>query len=114
VLSFTASGETGTKGYVTVNIPKTLISDISTLKVYLDNKAVTFSNTQDSDAWIITINYSHSTHKIVMDLTGTQNQNNQPIPWIIVGAGVAFAIIAVLVVTLVLKKRQPKAKIDKF
>ena len=35
-LSFIASGPSGTKGYVNIYIPKTLISDISTLKTYID------------------------------------------------------------------------------
>jgi hypothetical protein len=112
-LSFVASGETGTHGYVTVNIPKTLISDISTLRVYLDNNEVTFTSAQDSDAWIITINYSHSTHNIVMDLSNTQNQSNQQsIPWTIIGAGVATAIIVIVATVSLLKKKQPKAKFD--
>ncbi len=112
-LSFVASGETGTKGYVTVNIPKTLISDISTLRVYLDNNEVTFTSAQDSDAWVITISYSHSTHKIVMDLSNTQNQSNQQsIPWTIICGGVATAIIAAVAIVTLLKKKQPKAKPD--
>ena len=113
-LSFTATGESGTKGYVTVNIPKTLISDLSSLKVYLDNHEVSFTSTQDSDAWIISLTYSHSTHKIVMDLASIQNQDNQQTLWTIIGRGVAAAIIAATIIVVLSKKRPPKAKSNSF
>ncbi len=113
-LSFVTSGETGTKGYTTISIPKTLISDISDLKVYLDNNKVTFTSSLDQDTWFITISYTHSIHNIVMSLSGTQNQPNQQTPWTIIGAGVAIAIIAAIVIVVSLKKRHPTAKIDKI
>jgi hypothetical protein len=111
-LSFKATGETGTTGYVSVNIPKTLIKDIANLKIYLDGSQIAFSNSQGSDIWTITITYSHSTHTIVMNLAGdTQNQTNpQTIPWIIIAAViiVGAVIITVAITTVALKKKQNK------
>ncbi len=109
-LSFVASGETGTKGYVNVNVPKTLISDISRLKVYLDGSEVTFSSSEDTDAWIITITYTHSTHSIVMALSGDQTQN-QPQPtnqWIVIGASIITIVIVAVTIVAVLNKKWVK------
>ena len=110
-LSFNATGPSGTKGYFSINIPKTLINDISGLKVYLDGSEVTFSSEQQTDLWIITFSYSHSTHTIVMDLSNTSNPNNTPaqLP-IYVIAIVAIAIIAVAAVAVLKKKHKNNDK----
>jgi len=108
-LSFTATGETGTTGFVSVNIPKTLIKDISGLTVYLDGKELTFNSSQESDTWTITITYTHSTHTIIMNLNGnTQHQNNQQTLWIIIATSIIISstLIAATIITK-LKKKQP-------
>jgi hypothetical protein len=106
-LSFVASGDTNTKGYVSVNIPKTLISDISNLKVYLDGSEVTFNCAQETDSWTITITYSHSIHRIVMALSSNPNQNQQSTnQWIFIGASIiALAIVSATIVAVLNKKR---------
>ncbi|MCL1977468.1 MAG: hypothetical protein FWG55_05130 [Candidatus Bathyarchaeota archaeon] len=106
-LSFKASGETGTTGYVSVNMPKTLINNISNLKVYLDGNELTFSSSQESDTWTITITYTHSTHTIVMNLAkDSQNQNNPQLPTeiIIVASIIGAILIAAAIVTTRKKK----------
>ncbi|MDR2203277.1 MAG: hypothetical protein LBE76_03050 [Nitrososphaerota archaeon] len=106
-LGFTASGTTGTTGYVSVNIPQTLIKDISNLKVYLDGNEITFSSSQESDAWIITITYTHSTHTIIMNLTSdAQNQNtDSSIVWIVVAFVLISSVITVVAI-VAMKKNQ--------
>jgi hypothetical protein len=115
-LSFKASGETGTTGYVSVNVPKTLINDISNLKVYIDGNQLAFSNSQESDTWTITITYSHSTHTIVMNLSGsTQNQNNsQFASWTIIAAGVVVGLVLVTVAisAVVFRKKRHNQILD--
>ncbi len=109
-LSFRANGDTGTTGYVNVNVPKTLINDISNLKIYLDGKQIAFSSSQGSDTWTITITYSHSTHTIVMNLSGgAQNPNNPQITsWTIIVAGIiaGTVLITVAIATVALKKKR--------
>jgi hypothetical protein len=105
-LSFTASGETGSTGFVSVNVPKTLIKDISNLKVYLDGNEITFNNSQEADAWIITIKYNHSTHTIIMNLNGNaQSQNNSQVTWIII-ATIIVSLILITVATVITKKKK--------
>ncbi len=67
-LSFTVSGPSGTTGYVNAYIAKSLITDISTLKVYLDGNQITYTTTPTPDSWAIYFTYSHSTHTITMTL----------------------------------------------
>jgi hypothetical protein len=43
-LRFIASGISGTKGFVNIYIPKTILSDISTLKAYIDGTATDFTS----------------------------------------------------------------------
>jgi len=67
-LSFTVTGATGTFGYVEACIPKTLLSDASSLQVTLDGTITPFTVLSEGDTWLITIMYHHSTHAVVMDL----------------------------------------------
>ncbi len=68
-LSFDAAGPNGTKGYVKITIAKSLVSDIANMKVYIDSIQTTnFSATSTDDSWLLTFNYSHSTHQVLVDL----------------------------------------------
>ncbi|MGD6851551.1 MAG: hypothetical protein ACQCN6_05765 [Candidatus Bathyarchaeia archaeon] len=67
-LSFMAEGPSHTAGYVNIQIPKSLLSDVSTLKAYIDNVEVSFDSQSLADSWLITFSYSHSQHHITMEL----------------------------------------------
>jgi hypothetical protein len=81
-LSFTVSGDSGTTGFVQVCIPKTLMADVSKLQVTLDGLAVQYSTISNPDTWMITIQYHHSTHSVIMTLgaTPTNSPTNSPTP----------------------------------
>jgi hypothetical protein len=67
-LTFTASGPSGTTGHVSVYIPKSLIGDIADLRVYVDGIRTTYSSESLEDSWVLSFDYSHSVHKIVVEL----------------------------------------------
>jgi uncharacterized repeat protein (TIGR02543 family) len=73
-LRFSVSGETGTIGYVQVCVPKTLLPIPGDLKVYLDGQDVTYQVFSKGDAWIITTEYHHSSHTVVMALSESSVQ----------------------------------------
>ncbi len=83
-LSFSVSGETGTTGYVQACIPKTLLADTSKLQVSLDGQEIPYHTFTQGETWIITIEYTHSTHSVVMALgssatpTPTQTPTSNP------------------------------------
>lgn len=68
-LAFTVSGPSGTVGYTNVTITKTLIENISELKIYLDGNQIGYITASTEYTWLIHINYQHSTHKVVMILS---------------------------------------------
>ena len=70
-LSFSVSGNTGTTGYVNVNIPKSLINDISTLKVFLDDTQIDYLAESQGDSWQLHFSYDHSTHLIDIQLSSS-------------------------------------------
>jgi hypothetical protein len=78
-LSFTVSGDSGTTGFVQVCIPKSLMADISKLQVALDGSTVQYSAMSNTDDWLITIQYHHSTHSVIMTL-GSAPTNSPTIP----------------------------------
>jgi hypothetical protein len=101
-LSFIVAGPSGTKGYVDLYIPKTLISDISNLKTYIDGNQIAFNSESQPDAWHISFTYSHSTHTVTMAIGSNVSQVSNPNPtqqWLLyVVAGVAVVAIAGLIV----------------
>jgi len=100
-LSFTASGPSSTTGYVTMYIPKSIVSDISDLKVYVDDNQVSYTHKSQMDSWVLSFNYPHSSHNVVIALSNADSETSEPPNFFI-----TIAIIMVIVVALiVLKKR---------
>jgi len=112
-LSFSVSGPQGSQGYVDLYIPKTLISDISTLKVYLDGNPLAYTDESQGDSWLISFTYHHSSHQVVMNLA-----TNPSTPIIqshveeSVIAGVAILIVAIATVALMLRKRKTSKRLS--
>ncbi len=99
-LNFNATGPSGTTGYVKVTIAKTLLSDAADLRVNLDGKKLTYTLSETEDAWIVTFNYTHSTHQISLFMPHTVASLPQSNPavveinyWLL--AGIVFAIVIV-------------------
>ena len=67
-MSFSVSGDEGTTGYVDVYIPKSLISDIEGLKVYLDSSQIEYAAESQSDCWLLYFTYHHSMHSVVVSM----------------------------------------------
>jgi len=105
-LSFTVSGENNTTGYSRVTIAKSLIADITRLKVHLNDVEYGYTTTETADSWILTLTYTHSTHYVTIDLASAMTTEGPfEIPWIyVIIATVAF----VLILGLVLAKRKRK------
>ena len=103
-LSFNINGETGTKGYTDVYVAKTLIDDITKLKVYLDQNELDYSSQLIDDSWKIHLNYNHSTHSILLSLSSDNNPNLIDDNLIIITA-VAGIIVVLAIVGIILKKK---------
>ncbi len=111
-LTFMASGPSGTQGYVDLYIPKTLLSDISQLKAYVDGNEVSYTSESQADSWLISFTYHHSQHTITMAIGSPPKPITDTSPqWIIY---VAIAVIAavVAVTALVLKQRSRKTDLN--
>ena len=113
-LRFIASGTSGTKGYVNIYIPKMILSDISTLKAYIDGNQTNFTSESQADSWLISFTYSHSTHTITMamgDVLQVSNTNTDSLPqWLLYTIPIALiAVIAIVAVVFKSKaKKSPK------
>ena len=104
-LSFSVSGTSGTTGYVDIYIPKTLISDVSNLKVFLDENQLTYSPESKGDSWRLYFTYHHSTHQVTINLGSESSasfNSNQLVEMIIIG--IAISAVAIVVAILFLRK----------
>jgi hypothetical protein len=113
VLSFTVTGATDTAGYVDLYVPKSLIANATDLQVNVDGKPLTFTSVEQSDCWLISFTYHHSTHGVTVNmgtLASTQTQNSgDGNPWILVGAVLTAVVVAAVVVIVGLRRRRPRS-----
>ncbi len=77
-LGFTARGASGTLGYVKIAIAKHLIDNINNVTIYLDGNQIQYSVDSTSDSWLLTFNYTHSSHTITVNVP--TNSVLQPSP----------------------------------
>lgn len=96
-LSFSVVGADGTSGYVSVSIPKSLIVDISGIRVYLDGDELPYTVESQQDSWYISFSYHHSSHQVEIRMDSKQNTQFQITPELLALLGI---IITVLIVGL--------------
>lgn len=98
-LSFTATGPSGTRGYTKVTIAKSLVANATNIRVYLDDNQTQYSIASTDDSWLLTFDYTHSTHKVAVDL----NVNAVPeFPSIM---PLSFFMMLIMLAAVILKRR---------
>lgn len=70
-LSFTATGAGGTKGYAKVTAAKSLVPDLTLLRVHVDGVENDYNATDADDSWVLLFVYDHSAHLIEIQLDST-------------------------------------------
>ena len=100
-LSFSVSGESSTTGQTEVMIAKTLVPNIADLRVYLDQTNLNYNVAEESDAWILTFSYSHSTHNVRVAFSDP-NGGGKPTATSGVAGATGFSFESVLVIAALL------------
>jgi uncharacterized repeat protein (TIGR02543 family) len=116
-LSFTVSGPSGTYGYLQACIPKTLIPVVANLRVTLDDVDASYHTLSQGDVWIVTSEYSHSSHSVVMSLndqnyiaptTSEQIIDPQGFLFVAILTAVVAALIIVAIASAIIVFKQRK------
>jgi hypothetical protein len=107
-LSFSVSGENGTGGYVDAYIPKSLVTNASSLRIYLDGEEIEYSIASQDDSWLLHFTYHHSTHKVALTFNSVVTQNNEPLieNWMLIACIAVIAVIAIIVVATPVSRRK--------
>jgi hypothetical protein len=96
-LDFSATGPSGTTGFVKVTLAKNLVANDADIEVYLDGNKLNHSATLMGDSWLVEFSYSHSTHKISVQLPSNEASGSSPQDgwlWTIIATGIICASIA--------------------
>ncbi len=98
MLTFTASGPDGTIGYVNITLKKEPSFDPQNIIVLMDNQSIPYSiSSPDNNTWLLEINYSHSTHNVLVSLNGNSVIPEFPsvtiVPLIVFLATLAFILL---------------------
>ncbi len=94
-------------------IPKTLVSDISSLKPYFDGNPIVFSSESQGDSWLISFSYFHSTHNVAINLgsalplaTTTPPLTGESSVITYITIGIVVIVVAVVTAAVVLRRRK--------
>jgi hypothetical protein len=101
--SFTVTGTTGTTGYVSATISKTIIPNYNSIQVLLDGSQIASSIASNADSWVITFSYHHSSHQVTIGQAQAANNPRAPADesFLFIGVGaVAVLLVAVLIVLI--------------
>jgi hypothetical protein len=108
-LSFSTNGTSGTTGYVDIYVPKSLVADASSLKVFLDGAPLIYTATAQDDAWLVSFTYHQSSHEVTINLDSSSG--------LVAGNGVsqfdligAFAVIIALAAAVLLVWQKKRIK----
>ena len=101
---FAVSGPSGSNGYVKLFIARELVSDASALNVFLDGKQIEHTMNSEGNNWLITFNYSHSEHHVLVNLS-PNSLGNLAFP-IASSLIIALALAAPLCFVLLLRSRK--------
>ncbi len=105
-LSFTVNGTSGTTGYVKVTIAKSLVSSVENAKVYLDGRQLNVAITEDTDSWLLTFTYTHSTHKVIINLAANASETTLLDElWTWIAAAVVIGVLLTVGVAFMLRRR---------
>jgi hypothetical protein len=107
-LSFTVTGASGTTGYIDMYVPKSLVSDVSSLKVYLDGSQLTYTSESQGDSWRIVFGYHHSTHQVAVTLGSLLPSlpNQTSLEQWIAYAAVTAAIVAIVLFAVIKRRKK--------
>ncbi len=108
-LSLSVTGPSGANGYVDLYIPKSLVSNVSNLDLYLDGSQQSYSADSQADSWLVYFTYSPSTHQVTVNLGSASSSTVQSQLAELDIIGVTITGITITAVVFVLRKR----KIDK-
>jgi hypothetical protein len=71
-ISFNVQGPSGTKGYVRFMVSKQFVPNMEGMKLLIDGQDAQCKIDSDDNFWILTFNYNHSNHNVMIKLRGIQ------------------------------------------
>jgi nitrous oxidase accessory protein len=109
VLSFTAAGPNGTNGYTNITFAESLTIKPKDIVVRQDGSQINYTLVHMDDAWLLAINYTHSTHNFDVDF-GANADAIPEFPPSTVLTTLIIALILLTVLAAVFPKVQKKGR----
>ncbi len=106
-LSFNITGYSGTTGYVSIYIPKTLVNDTVDFKVCLDSSQIQYTAQSQGDCCLLYFTYHHSSHIVTISLDSSAIDLGL-VENIVLIAVLAVTVVAIAVLIVVFKDKNVK------
>jgi hypothetical protein len=92
VLSFSAEGPSGTKGYVKITLEQDPTFNPQDISVLLDGQPIEYAITSTNQSWVLDITYTHSIHNIVVNFNAEEEPESFPTA-LLIAAVVLVAVV---------------------
>lgn len=115
ILSFSFSGPDGSTGYSNVFISRGILADISDLNVLLDGEIVDFETGSTGYFWVLSLNYPHSFHTVVIEMASNPDGTTIPIGssnWVTFTSLAAVVVAVIIGSTVVYLKKIKQQSVD--
>lgn len=105
LLSFSAEGASGTKGYVKITLEKDPTFNPQNIVVLLDDHPIDFTTTSTSQSWVLEFVYSHSAHGVIVNFDA-EPAAELPLSAIILLLVLLTTVIVVFLAARIRKRRK--------
>jgi hypothetical protein len=110
-IRFTASGPSGTTGYIRFIVSRTLVENLSDFRVYLDGQEIEVSAVSEGRTQVLYFQYSHSSHDILIKMQSSgisgplELEGSTGLSILFLG-GVAVVVLILVLAIISIKKRR--------
>jgi len=93
-LTVNVAGADGTTGVCNLTVPKSLVSSISDIEIYLDGQHFNFSVNDHGLYYYISAEYKHSSHVLLASFESSVTVNFDYVPYVFIGALITISCLA--------------------
>lgn len=106
MMKFNVSGESGTEGSTSILIPKEAVDETGSVKILIDGVQQNYTIASNDDYWVLTVNYTHSTHEITVDIAPSGFLGTNSAETMLFIALAAIGVVVVFGIVLIRRRRR--------
>jgi hypothetical protein len=104
VLTFSAEGPSGTKGYVEITLEQDPTFNPQNISVLFDGQPIEYTIESTNQSWILGFTYAHSIHNVIVNFNANPVKAPESPPFTIIAMLISLTIFIVVLSIIFIKK----------